>query len=158
MLAVVMMMGLGVTSMAATPSADGKYTILVEIDTNGDGNAEDKIPVYLNADGSYTGTDGQTYKYSQPDTNEIENYGVATAFDALYATGKVNSFKAVEYLDTTTWEGTGVYGIAFDEFNGTKSDSKNLILVKQDIITGKFQLRMTGQKNMFLHKIMLRTT
>ena len=74
MLAVVMMMGLGVTSMAATPSADGKYTILVEIDTNGDGNAEDKIPVYLNADGSYTGTDGQTYKYSQPDTNEIENY------------------------------------------------------------------------------------
>lgn len=49
MLAVVMMMGLGVTSMAATPSADGKYTILVEIDTNGDGNAEDKIPVYLNA-------------------------------------------------------------------------------------------------------------
>lgn len=43
MLAVVMMMGLGVTSMAATPSADGKYTILVEIDTNGDGNAEDKI-------------------------------------------------------------------------------------------------------------------
>ena len=37
-------------------------------------------------------------------TNEIENYGVATAFDALYATGKVNSFKAVEYLDTTTWE------------------------------------------------------
>ena len=27
MLAVVMMMGLGVTSMAATPSADGKYTI-----------------------------------------------------------------------------------------------------------------------------------
>ena len=34
MLAVVMMMGLGVTSMAATPSADGKYTILVEIDTN----------------------------------------------------------------------------------------------------------------------------
>ena len=149
MLAVVMMMGLGVTSMAATPSADGKYTILVEIDTNGDGNAEDKIPVYLNADGSYTGTDGQTYKYSQPDTNEIENYGVATAFDALYATGKVNSFKAVEYLDTTTWEGTGVYGIAF---------LKNLILVKQDIITGKFQLRMTGQKNMFLHKIMLRTT
>ena len=111
MLAVVMMMGLGVTSMAATPSADGKYTILVEIDTNG---------------GSYTGTDGQTYKYSQPDTNEIENYGVATAFDALYATGKVNSFKAVEYLDTTTWEGTGVYGIAFDEFNGTKSDSKKL--------------------------------
>lgn len=126
MLAVVMMMGLGVTSMAATPSADGKYTILVEIDTNGDGNAEDKIPVYLNADGSYTRTDGQTYKYSQPDTNEIENYGVATAFDALYATGKVNSFKAVEYLDTTTWEGTGVYGIAFDEFNGTKSDSKKL--------------------------------
>ena len=59
-------------------------------------------------------------------TNEIENYGVATAFDALYATGKVNSFKAVEYLDTTTWEGTGVYGIAFDEFNGTKSDSKKL--------------------------------
>ena len=115
MLAVVMMMGLGVTSMAATPSADGKYTILVEIDTNGDGNAEDKIPVYLNADGSYTGTDGQTYKYV-----------VATAFDALYATGKVNSFKAVEYLDTTTWEGTGVYGIAFDEFNGTKSDSKKL--------------------------------
>ena len=126
MLAVVMMMGLGVTSMAATPSADGKYTILVEIDTNGDGNAEDKIPVYLNADGSYTGTDGQTYKYSQPDTNEIENYGVATAFDALYATGKVNSFKAVEYLDTTTWEGTGVYGIAFDEFNGIKSDYKKL--------------------------------
>ena len=35
---------------------------------------------------------------------------------------------------------------------------KNLILVKQDIIAGKFQLRMTGQKNMFLHKIMLRTT
>lgn len=68
----------------------------------------------------------QTYKYSQPDTNEIENYGVATAFDALNATGKVNSFKAVEYLDTTTWEGTGVYGIAFDEFNGTKSDSKKL--------------------------------
>ena len=124
MLAVVMMMGLGVTSMAATPSADGKYTILVEIDTNGDGNAEDKIPVYLDADGSYTGTDGQTYKYSQPDTNEIENYGVATAFDALYATAIL----------------------------------KNLILVKQDIITGKFQLRMTGQKNMFLHKILLRTT
>ena len=124
MLAVVMMMGLGVTSMARETT----YTVKIYLQT-----------ATRNASGVVTGTDklnsgnpvtvtvnAGTYKYSQPDTNEIENYGVATAFDALYATGKVNSFKAVEYLDTTTWEGTGVYGIAFDEFNGTKSDSKKL--------------------------------
>lgn len=32
MLAVVMMMGLGVTSMAATPSADGEITVPVKVE------------------------------------------------------------------------------------------------------------------------------
>ena len=35
MLAVVMMMGLGVTSMAATPSADGEITVPVKVEVVG---------------------------------------------------------------------------------------------------------------------------
>ena len=35
MLAVVMMMGLGVTSMAATPSADGEITVPVKVEVGG---------------------------------------------------------------------------------------------------------------------------
>lgn len=120
-MAMTMVLAMGVTSFAATPNADGKYPIEVKYDSNFDGVADQTTTVYLNADGS---ADNVT-KYAQPGSNTIENYGVATAFDALYATGKVNNYYEVQYVDSS-WQPIDTFGIAFDKFNGKEGTSETL--------------------------------
>ena len=99
MLAVVMMMGLGVTSMAATTEDSNKVTVHVTIQ-NPD-NASKNI-----FEGNVT-VDKDTTLYTLEDAATIENYGKATAMDALIA----------------TWEPIDQYGIAFDSINGKAGTS-----------------------------------
>ena len=84
MLAVVMMMGLGVTSMAATTEDSNKVTVHVTIQ-NPD-NASKNI-----FEGNVT-VDKDTTLYTLEDAATIENYGKATAMDALIATGETITY------------------------------------------------------------------
>ena len=115
MLAVVMMMGLGVTSMAATTEDSNKVTVHVTIQ-NPD-NASKNI-----FEGNVT-VDKDTTLYTLEDAATIENYGKATAMDALIATGETITYHKVQYLDTDTWEPIDQYGIAFDSINGKAGTS-----------------------------------
>ena len=92
------------TVFAAPVGQDGK----IPIDVIVDGPTYRSMTVRL---------DPTTSLYDDQDVT-IENNGYATAFDALIASGLMDNYFAVEYLDTTTWQGTGIYGIAFDEFDG----------------------------------------
>lgn len=123
LMAMVMVLAMGVTSFAAENTT---YTIPVEYDSDFDGTADKTVYVTLNEDGSYVDSNGNSHKYTQPSGYSIENYDKATAFDALYATGLLDDYYAVEYLDTTTWQGTGVYGMAFDTFNGRSGRPEDL--------------------------------
>lgn len=120
LMAMVMVLAMGVTSFAAENTT---YTIPVEYDSDFDGTADKTVYVTLNEDGSYVDSNGNSHKYTQSSGHSIENYDKATAFDALYATGLLDDYYAVEYLDTTTWQGTGVYGMAFNTFNGMSGGS-----------------------------------
>ena len=111
MLAVVMMMGLGVTSMAATTEDSNKVTVHVKIENPA--AQEDKTASETIFDGNVT-VDKDTTLYTLEDAATIENYGKATAMDALIATGKTITYHKVQYLDTETWEPIDQYGIAFD--------------------------------------------
>ena len=116
--------GMSFSVSAVSPDGNNQYPIVVEYDSDHNGTAETTVTVYLNADGSYnTGSfdgDGNpiTAKYSQPGSHTIENVTAATAFDALFATGQINSFGEVQYLDPSTWAPTGIYGIAINTFCG----------------------------------------
>lgn len=120
MLAVVMMMGLGVTSMAATTEDSNKVTVHVKIENPA--AQEDKTASEIIFDGNVT-VDKDTTLYTLEDAATIENYGKATAMDALIATGKTITYHKVQYLDTETWEPIDQYGIAFDSIDGTAGTS-----------------------------------
>lgn len=115
MLAVVMMMGLGVTSMAATTEGSNKVTVHVTIQNPDDTS---KNIFYGNVT-----VDKDTTLYTLEDAATIENYGKATAMDALIATGKTITYHKVQYLDTTTWKPIDQYGIAFDSIDGIAGTS-----------------------------------
>lgn len=115
MLAVVMMMGLGVTSMAATTEGSNKVTVHVTIQ-----NPDDTSKNIF--DGNVT-VDKDRTLYTLEDAATIENYGKATAMDALIATGKTITYHKVQYLDTTTWKPIDQYGIAFDSIDGIAGTS-----------------------------------
>lgn len=113
-MAVVMMMGLGITSMAATTDSN-KVTVHVTIqnpDAPSQNIFDDDVTV-----------DKNTTLYKLEDAATIENYGTATAMDALLATGKTITYHKVQYLDTETWEPIDQYGIAFDSIAGKAGTS-----------------------------------
>lgn len=117
-MAMTMVLAMGVTSFAATPNADGKYPINVVVtDKN---NQTVSYPVTLTPNQSlYTQAEGET----------IENYGTATAFDAVLATGKVNfatDTETVQYLNTTTWQPINRWGKAINAFDGQAGTSTQL--------------------------------
>ena len=109
LLVLTMTLGLSITVFAAPVEQDGKIPIEVIVD----GPTDHSMTVRL---------DPTTSLYDDQDVT-IENNGYATAFDALIASGMMDNYFAVEYLDTTTWQGTGIYGIAFDEFDGQQGYS-----------------------------------
>lgn len=123
LMAMVMVLAMGVTSFAAENTT---YTIPVEYDSDFNGTADKTVYVALNEDGSYVDSDGVSHKYTQSSGYSIENYDKATAFDALYATGLLDDYYAVAYVASPDWEPTGVYGMAFDTFNGRSGRSETL--------------------------------
>ena len=112
MLAVVMMMGLGVTSMAATTKDSNKVTVHVTIQNPDDTS---KNIFYGNVT-----VDKDRTLYTLEDAATIENYGKATAMDALIATGKTITYHKVQYLDTTTFDSIdGIAGTSVDNGDDT---------------------------------------
>lgn len=107
MLAVVMMMGLGVTSMAASVKATPYAATVTIIDETG---VAKEYPVSVKDESSYTGYE------------EIENNGDATAFDAINLATTSIEYHKVQYVeynkDTGKWEPINRYGFAIDSVNG----------------------------------------
>lgn len=129
MLAVVMMMGLGVTSMAASVKSTPYTAIVTIIDEN---NVAKQYSVPVEEKSSYSGYE------------EIENNGEATAFDAINVAVNDVKYHKVQYVqyngDTGKWESIDKYGFAIDAVNGKEGT--------YDAATGKYhywELLINGQ-------------
>ena len=119
MLAVVMMMGLGVTSMAATPSADGEITVPVKVEVVG-------LP------SNYTGTATVGVLYDGNVTlSEDDN---PTAMDFIDATGlTIGKSTNGDYI--TSINGLGSIDVEYTS-NSYKEQNLHGLLQRQRQILG----------------------
>lgn len=109
LLALVMAMGLSVTTMA---SETDTVTVTVQIQKDNGYLYNDSVTL-----------DKDKSLYTLTDASSIENYGTATAMDAILATGLGVNYYKVQYLDTETWEAIDRYGLAFDKVGNCEGTS-----------------------------------
>lgn len=112
-MAMTMVLAMGVTAFANEVPTSNTVTVTVKI--KNPNITEESPQEYLYNDSVTVNKNASLYTLT--DATTIENYGTATAMDAIIDAADTISYHKVQYLDTETWEPIDQYGIAIDSIN-----------------------------------------